>query len=170
MLPLVVRTWAPRGAGAVLRHRTASHQKVSVIGAVTISPRRRRLRLVFRVHRAINITAPLVQAFLRQLLRQVAGPVVLVWDRLRAHQARRVTAFTRAHLRLHLESFPPYAPELNPMEYAWSWAKKNPLANRPVVTVQALAQISHRAGRRLQHRESLLRSFVRHTHLPLRLM
>ena len=47
MAPLVRRTWAPRGHTPVLMQRGRSRRKVSVIGALVISPRRRRVRAYF---------------------------------------------------------------------------------------------------------------------------
>jgi hypothetical protein len=68
----------------VLYQRTRSHQKVSAIAALCIAPCRHRVHLYFRLHPDVNINADLVIEFLRHLVRQLDGPVVLVWDRLLA--------------------------------------------------------------------------------------
>ena len=65
--------------------------------------------------------------------------------------------------------FPPYAPELNPVEYLWSWSKMNPLANRAIHEVDQLAELARNSTRSLQHHENLLRSFIQHSPLSLRL-
>ena len=85
-----------------------------------MSPRRRRLALYARFHRDKNIRAPEVVAFLQQVLRHLHGPVVLLWDRSRSHRGVLVRAFLLRHPRLHVESFPGYAPELNPDECVWN--------------------------------------------------
>lgn len=87
MAPLTRRSWSPRGRTPVLYQRTRAHQKVSAIAALSISPHRHRRHLYFRLHSNVNINADLVIAFLSQLLRQLDGSVVLVWDRLQAHRA-----------------------------------------------------------------------------------
>ena len=71
----------------------------------------------------------------------------------------------------HLHTFflPAYAPELNPVEYAWSYLKMNPLANWPTFEIAELAALTHRHARSLQRDELLLRSFLRHSPLFLRL-
>jgi hypothetical protein len=43
MVPLVQRTWAPRGRTPQLRHRQRHHTRVSAIGLLTVSPQRKRL-------------------------------------------------------------------------------------------------------------------------------
>jgi transposase len=70
----------------------------------------------------------------------------------------------------HLEYLPPYAPELNPVEYLWAYLKTNPLANDPAFDLHTLAHRARRAAHSVQRGEDLLRSFFRYTGLPLRLI
>ena len=69
----------------------------------------------------------------------------------------------------HVAYLPPYAPELNPVEYLWAYLKTNPLANAPAFDVASLARRARCAARSVQHRPDLLHGVVRHTQLPLRL-
>lgn len=169
MALLARRTWSPRGRTPSLPQRTRSHQKVSVIAALCVAPGRERVRLYFRLHPGANINAARVAGFLRQLGRQLDGPIVLLWDRLLAHRARSVQALLGRATGLRAFFFPPYAPELNPVEYLWGWLKLNPLANWAPSEVEALAAAARRHGRSLQRKPQLLRSFVRHSPLSLRL-
>ncbi|MGH7386961.1 MAG: transposase [Candidatus Methylomirabilales bacterium] len=169
MAPLVRRTWSPQGHTPILLHRTRAHQKVSVIAALCVPPSRDRVQLYFRLHPNRNITAVEVVAFLRQLRHQLGGPIVLLWDRLRAHRAVKVQTFLTPPTRIHPVFFPPYAPELNPIEYAWGYLKGNPLANWAPLDVDGLVAGARHANRALQHRPDLLRSFVHHSPLLLRL-
>lgn len=67
--------------------------------------------------------------------------------------------------QLHTCFLPAYAPELNPVEYTWSYLKMNPLANRPAFETAELAAMTRRHARALQRNEPLLRSFLRHSPL-----
>jgi transposase len=125
--------------------------------------------LYFRLHANRNITATEVVAFLRQLRRQLRGPLVVLWDRLRAHRAAKVQTFLTPAVRIHPVDLPPYAPELNPIEYAWGYLKGNPLANWAPLDLDSLVTGARHASRALQHRPDLLRSFIRHSPLFLRL-
>ena len=138
-----------------------------MIAALLVSPARHRVRLCFRLHPAANVDASKVRTFLAQLRRQVRGTVLLIWDRLNAHRSPRVQSFGHRH-GIHFEWLPPYAPELNSMEYGWCWLKTKPLANYAVVDAPALAREARRHARRLQHRPSLLWSFIDHSPLSLR--
>lgn len=119
MAPLLRRSWSPRGKTPVLYQRMRSHQHVSVIAAFCIGPNRDRTSLYIRLPPRQSIRAPQVRDFLRQLTGHLEGPVVLIWDRLAAHRSRIVHRWLEYPPGLHVEFLPPYAPELNPVEYLW---------------------------------------------------
>ena len=164
MLPVLRRTWAPCGVTPTLSVRTRSHEKVSGIGA----PRRRQLTLTVALYARLNIRGPQVLRFLRHLARHVRGPVVLVWDRGRSHKHHLVTAWLATHPRGHIVWFPPYAPELNPVELLWGYLKYGRLANLAPDTVAEIHGHVSRERRRLGRHPQLLRSFFRHSALSFR--
>jgi hypothetical protein len=116
---------------APLVRRSCSHQKVSAIAELCILPTRDRIALYFRSYPQANINAERALDFLGHLQRQHNGelikPCVLPGS-------------------AHLEYLPPYAPELNPVEYLWAWLKTNPLANDPVIDLHLLARRTRRAA------------------------
>ena len=169
MSPLVRRSWGPRGETPLFYQRTRSHQKVSVIAALCVAPTRDDLHLYFRLHPNTNINAGGVIDFLRVLLQQLPGPIVLVWDRLQAHRAKVTRQFFEGHPRLHPHLLPPYAPELNPVENVWSYLKMNPLANFAPLDLDTLVDTTRHHGRSLQRKHELLHSFMAHSPLSLRI-
>lgn len=112
--PVVRRTWAPEGQTPI--HRSwARHDRLSVVSAITVSPRRRRLGLYFAV-RDRNIVTDDLEPFVAALLRQRPEGIILVLDRWAVHRAaawRLVRQFAR---RVAIEWLPAYGPELNPTE------------------------------------------------------
>jgi transposase len=169
MAPFLRRTWNPCGQTPLLHHCGGAHRKVSAIGALCVSPDRSDVRLYFRLHPNANINAERVVDFLGQLDRQIDEPMVLLWDRLNAHRAFLVQRFLAANPHIAAEYFPPYAPELNPIEYVWGYLKLNPLANLAFFDLDELTTSARRYGRSLQRQPDLLRSFLRHSPLSLRL-
>ena len=123
--PLVRRTWAPRGERPVM-YCWDRRDRLSVIAGLTLSARRRRLGLYFATHRA-NVTTAEVEAFVRRVQRQVGRPLVVVMDRLAAH--RSAARHLAGDERFEIEWLPAYAPDLNPVEPAWSHTKYADLAN-----------------------------------------
>lgn len=168
MAPLLRRTWGQRGVTPTIAVRARAHEKVSGIGALAVSPRRRRVTLALALRAKDNIRGPQVQAFLRHLHRQVRGPVVLLWDRGPSHRHRQVRAWLAAHPRCHVVWLPPYAPELNPVEQLWSYLKYGRLANFAPDDVLDIQRAVRRERRHLARRPSLLKSFFRHSDLPFR--
>jgi hypothetical protein len=166
--PLVRRTWAPCGQTPILIQKGRFHSKASCIGALVVNPNRSKVRMYFRIHRDQTLNAHTIRDFLAQLCRQCKGPIVIVWDRLSAHKGRVMKEFFVKHPRIRIEWLPPYAPELNPIEYAWGYLKMNPLANRAFFDTRMLAKEAYRASRKIQHEDRLLRSFIRASGLFLR--
>jgi len=169
MLPTVRRTWAPRGQTPILRHRTRSHKKVSAIGGLSISPGRRHLGLYLHWHPDKNITGTEVIAYLHDLLRHLRGHVILVWDRLNAHRSRQLQDWRTIYPRLTIEWLPPYAPELNPVEYLWSHFKYHRLANHGLCELDDIYQQARDEADAVAHKQPLLHSFVHASKLPIRL-
>lgn len=170
LAPLARRTWAPRGQTPILRHRTRHHRRVSVIGGLSVSPRRRRLGWYLHFHVDRSVRQEQVVDFLRDLLRHLAGPLIVVWDRLQAHRSNFLRQWLRRCRRLHLEYLPGYAPELNPNEYGWAYLKTHRLANYCPHEVEELHSKVVLAGNEVASRQDLLRSFVHATDLPIRFM
>jgi putative transposase len=148
--------------------RARSHEKVSGIGALVVSPHRRQITLALALYARLNIRGPQVLRFLRHLARHVRGPVILVWDRGNPHQHALVRAWLARHPRWTPVWFPPYAPELNPVELLWGYLKYGRLANVAPDTVDEIRTHVRRERRRLGRHPQLLRSFFRHSALPLR--
>lgn len=168
MMPVLRRTWAPRGAPPTRPVRARSPEKVSGIGAVIVSPGRRAITLALALHPRVNIRGPQALRFLRHLARHVRGPVILVWDRGRAHKHRLVQGWLAGHPRCQGVWFPPYAPDLDPVELRWSYLKYGRLANFAPDTTGEIQTAVCRERRRLARHPELLRSFFRHSALPLR--
>ena len=84
--------------------------------------------------RTQNITAAVLVDVLRALRRHVRGPLILIWDRLATHRARSTQAFLDRCPQIHPVLLPPYAPELNAVEYVWGYFKGGPLANHARTT------------------------------------
>ena len=170
MAPLVRRSWAPCGQTPVLTQRGAHHRKVSVIAALCVSPARDQVRFYFRLYPNTDIQARHVIAFLRRLQRELRRPWLMLWDRLNAHRAHLTTHFLASHPYHPCPVFfPSYAPELNPVEYAWGDLKMNPLANLARFDIPTLRHTAAQQARILQRKPSLLRSFLHHSPLFLRL-
>jgi transposase len=168
MAPLLRRTWGRRGMTPVLHVRARSHEKVSGIGALIVSPRRGRITLALALHAKINIRGPQVLRFLRRLRRHVRGPVVLVWDLGNPHKHHLVRAWIARHPSWHVVWFPPYAPELNPAEQLWTYLKYGRLANFAPDAVDDIRHAVTRERRRLARRPTLRRNLFRHSALPFR--
>jgi transposase len=125
LLPFVARTYAPRGQTPVLR-APLTHDHLSVISGITPDGR------LFTHIQEVAFNGSAIVAFLRQLLRQIRGKLLVIWDGASIHRAQPVKAFLAAGAaaRLQLIQLPGYAPDLNPDEGVWNHLKRVELKNR----------------------------------------
>jgi len=120
--PTRVRTWAPKGQTPVIQfHFNWTH--VSVIAGLT------RTNCLFRLHEG-SIKKEEIVEFLKALKAHLKHPLLVIWDGLKAHKSRLVRDYLdtlNGHIQIAF--LPPYAPDLNPVEYLWAWLKRHALAN-----------------------------------------
>ncbi len=118
LIPLVGRTWAPKGETPLLRCSMGKRERLATIGGITPDG-----RIYFRVHEE-TIKSGQVIEYLSQLLGQIRGHIVLVWDNGSTHTSHETEAFLESVKdRLTVFYLPPYFPKLNPTEYLWTYIK-----------------------------------------------
>lgn len=112
------------------------------------------------------IRSPQVILFLTHLLRHIPGKLLIVWDGLAAHRSGAVWDFIRQQRgRIWIEFLPGYAPELNPVEYVWSYWKQHELPNFCPTNFGQLSLHARRALRRMRRRPTLVCAFWRQADL-----
>lgn len=156
LLPSLVRTYAPRGQTPVL-DVPLSHDHVSVIGAISLDGD------IFSWIYEHSIKGPDVVRFLKHLLAQIPGRIVVVWDNLKAHMSQPVKEFLAqgATKRLTVRALPAYAPELNPQEGIWRYLKYVELKNVCCHNVAELRREVRQAIERLRDRLEVICGCIR---------
>jgi len=106
-----------------------------------------------------------VTFFLRHLLRQISGHLIVLLDNGKTHRSDSIVDLLSRTSRLHLEPFPPYAPELNPDEGVWNHLKKT-LANGRPDTKNELMDVLSDEICRIAASQNLLRGCIKQSDLP----
>lgn len=166
MAPLTKRSLARIGHTPLLRHRAKHRDKVSAIAALLLSPGGEHVRLYYQTFPDAYVDAELYSFFLRHLLRVVRGEVVLIHDNGNMHRGQPLNQLSDDFARLHLHHFPPYAPELNPVEYLWNWCKDKQLCNFVPHDVPELETAACACLENVQHDQQRLCTFFESS--PLR--
>ena len=160
----VRRTWAPKGQTPVIT-TSGSWRSRSIIGIITCTSHARKPKLFLRIF-PHAIRHPDVIRALKEFRRHVRGRVILLWDGLTPHRARRTKEFLKAQRHwLTAYRFPPYAPELNPPEYLFSASKSKDLAGLYVGTIDDIDAHIKSSKRRFQRHPNLLTGFLKESTL-----
>lgn len=88
-----------------------------------------RTNCLFRLHEGSIKKEELVD-FLKALKAHLKQPLLVIWDGARTHHSRYVHDYLDSldgHIQIAF--LPPYAPDLNPVEYLWAWLKRHAMAN-----------------------------------------
>lgn len=158
--PTRARTWAPKGQAQVLYSFT--WKQLSAIAGVTSWN-------FYCWFFPGCIKSPQLVEFLTALTRQIKGKLLIIWDGLKAHKSRLVREFveSKGDRRIVLDYLPPYAPELNPVEYIWGYLKNLQIANLCAANLHEVSDFARRRLKSKQHCSKLVAAFWKQAELPL---
>lgn len=136
---------------------------MSVAAALTLSPAQGHISLYYHNYPNGYVTGAIYAEFLRGVVRQVRGPLVLVHDRGSMHRGDPMRELQQDFPddRLNLNLLPPYAPELNPVEQLWNFSKDKELSNFTPHNVAELNAVATNMFETIRHDQSRLRAFFR---------
>ena len=157
LLPGVRRTWAPIGQPPVLRC-PLTYAHLSVMSAITPDGS------LFLTMQKQAFDSNGVIAFLQDLLREIDGKLLLIWDGAPIHRSNRIKQFLvdGAAQRIRLEQLPAYAPDLNPDEGIWHYLKHVELANVCCKDLDELSQKLEVAADNLADEPQLIQACFHH--------
>jgi hypothetical protein len=115
--PTRVRAWAPKGQTPIIQFHF-NWNDVSVIAGLT------RSNCLFQLHEG-SIKKEEIVEFLKALKAHLKQPLLVIWDGLKAHRSHLVRDYVDSlggHIQIAF--LPPYAPDLNPVEYPWASLKR----------------------------------------------
>ena len=95
------------------------------------------------------------------------GSIVLIWDNLSTPVSRTMRELIDARLWLTAYQLPPYAPEFNPVDGAWSLLKRS-LANLTKHSLDELPALVKTRLKRMQYGPRLVDGLIAKTGLDLR--
>jgi transposase len=152
------RTWAPRGQTPILQYNF-NWKSLSVAAGLTW------WNFYFRIYTGA-VRKEQVVDFLEALVRHLDQPLLVVWDRLPAHRSRLVQDYIASSQGWIATAYlPPYAPELNPVEYIWGYWKQHELPNVCPKDYWELNEAARRTLRRMRRRPRLIAAFWKQSSL-----
>ena len=161
LAPTLRRTFAPRGSRPVVKV-SDPHGRISAIGAIAIDSARKHLCVLYHfLPDNANFNSYLVVQFVDRVCCQIKGPLTIVWDSIPIHGSKLMEDYLEKTDRLIVEQFPPYAPELNPIDKVWAYLKYGRLANYTPSTLTDLRMRLISELTELENRQEILAGCIR---------
>jgi len=130
--PVLGRTYGLKGHTPVVT-TSGQRQSLNVISAVNARGE------FWAVTYTGKLNAESFVVFLMDFMSSQSGKVFLVVDGHPAHKANLVKSYIQSlQGRLELHFLPPYAPDLNPDEFVWSYMKNNGVSKKPLKKNESL--------------------------------
>jgi len=147
------RTYGLKGKTPVVK-TSGQRQSLNVISAVNARGE------FWAATYTSKLNAELFVVFLESFMKCQTGKVFLVVDGHPAHKAKLVKNYVQSSKgRLELHFLPPYAPDLNPDEFVWSYMKTNGVSKKPLKQNESLQRRIEEDLSSVQQNPGLVRSF-----------
>ena len=151
--PVLGRTYGLKGHTPVVA-TSGQRQSINAISAVSAKG-----GFWYNVY-AGKLNAARFVEFLQDFMKGRRERVMLVVDGHPSHKAKKVQACVQSlGGRLELHFLPPYAPDLNPDEFVWSYAKTNGVSKKPLHENESLKKRVESDLKAIQQDKPLVRSF-----------
>src|SRR4051794_7796718 len=139
MAPLRRRSWALRGNPPQMKQKANHREKVSVAGALWLTPSRDRLGLAFQTIVNGYFTHVEVAEFLSGAVQWLEAPLIVIWDGGSMHKGDPINdPAQESRGRRGWERLPAHARVLMPMERLWTCLKPKKLSTSPPQDAQHL--------------------------------
>jgi transposase len=150
--PVLGRTYGLKGHTPVVA-TSGQRQSINAMSAVSA-----RGGFWYNVY-AGKLNAARFVEFLQDFMKGRRERVLLVVDGHPSHKAKKVQAYVQSlGGRLEVHFLPPYAPDLNPDEFVWSYAKTNGVSKKPLRENESLKKRVESDMKAIQQDKCLVRS------------
>ena len=151
--PVLGRTYGLKGQTPVVT-TSGQRQSINAISAVNAKG-----EFWYNVYSG-KLNASRFVEFLQDLMKGRRERVFLVVDGHPSHKAKLVQSYVQSLAgKLELHFLPPYAPDLNPDEFVWGYAKTNGVSKKPLHQNESLRERVESDLEAIKGNRSLIRSF-----------
>lgn len=119
-------TWSQRGKTPIKRKKLEIHQSRTIFGALSIKQGK-----VIQYHckkkkKQTTFLLDKIKQFKEIRYPNDKRKLLLLWDNASCHKSKEVKQWLKDNPGIvELDNFPPYSPEMNPIEHVWKTLKQN---------------------------------------------
>lgn len=141
--------WNIKGRTPIKKQKLEIHKGRTIFGALSMKTGKI-IQYTSRHKKAIGAVSLLngIKEFKDKYYGQTNNKILLVWDNIACHKSQEVKQWLKENPgQIELDNFPPYSPEMNPIEHVWKVLKKEINHLRGEAT---LTEIMQKAGKFLK--------------------
>jgi hypothetical protein len=149
-----------------MHSRWDRHDRLSVIGALTVSPVQKRVGFYFSM-RPQNLTGAALLAFVQPWRGHLKRPLRVIRDRCSGQKKAARLRHDLYGTRIHVDEVPAYVPALKVVDHAWGHTTDGEMAHFIPTDLDDVADEVAASLLAKHRRPALLKAFFQHVRLDL---
>lgn len=135
--------WNVKGKTPIKKKKLEIHKSRTIFGALSIRTGQiiHHSRGNKKALGAVQLLNQIKQFKKKRYSRGNQGKILLIWDNVACHKSQAVKQWLQDNPgQIELDNFPPYSPEMNPIEHVWKELKKEINGLRGKATLTEIVQ------------------------------
>ena len=118
-------TWNKRGQTPIKKKKLEIHQSRAVFGALSTQQGKVIQHHCKKKKKQTTFLLDRIKQFKEEYYPDIKKKILLLWDNASCHKSKEVKQWLKDNPGIvELDNFPPYSPEMNPIEHVWKVLKK----------------------------------------------
>ncbi|MCG2690173.1 IS630 family transposase [Candidatus Parcubacteria bacterium] len=117
--------WSEKGKTPIKKKKLEIHQSTTIFGALSMKQGKIIQHHCKKKKKQTTFLLDKVKQFKEKYYPGTKKKILLLWDNASCHKSKEVKQWLRDNPGIvELDHFPPYSPEMNPIEHVWKVLKK----------------------------------------------
>jgi transposase len=119
-------TWNKQGQTPIKKKKLEIHQSRTIFGALSMKTGKVIQHYCKSKKRQTTFLLDKIKEFKEKYYPNTKKKILLLWDNASCHKSKEVKQWLKDNPSIvELDNFPPYSPEMNPIEHVWKAMKKH---------------------------------------------
>ena len=118
--------WNQKGITPIKKKKLELHQSIIIFGVLSMKQGKVIQHHCKKKKKQTTFLLDKIKQFKEEYYPDIKKKILLLWDNASCHKSKEVKQWLKDNPGIvELDNFPPYSPEMNPIEHIWKTLKKN---------------------------------------------